>query len=202
MSQEVKALTATAKATKALLASSASLAKICNDLNVNVLANEQVLESIAEGQVKLDSLSAETAIAVRNQAVELELQVKENEAGVLDKLLSDRDLAKITVDEVAELRKTNLDLQADNMDAISKAVAIAVSSTKSKAETELANAVSEHKVESATLEANAVALGNEIAFLKRSISTLEENAKSERQARVDIAASEANKAGVVVNSGK
>ena len=73
---------------------------------------------------------------------------------------------------------------------------------KAKSEAELAKAVSAHLVESATLKADATALANEIVFLKRSITTLEANATSERQARVDIAASSAKQQAVQISTGK
>jgi hypothetical protein len=202
MSQVKKVLTATEKATKALTGVSATIMKQMTDLQVSIITNENIQEEVVLAQIKLENITNETDLAVRNQAVDLGLRVREDENKVLDGLLDSRKLAHITKDEAASMAKQIATLTQGNDNELTKAVAVAVAQAQSFANTKLAQANSTHAVETATLKANASALTNEISFLKASIKSLEASAVSEREARVSMAESASKASGVTVNSGK
>ena len=202
MSNASKVLSVTEKSTKALISATTGLGKILADLEVNVQLNEEVIESVYIQQAKLDSLGDQTLLEARKQTVELDLLVKENESDVLQCLLNKLDLAQITNTKLDELYVSLKVLQNGNTAELDKAVSQAVNADKARSSAVLANTVSEHKVTTATLIADAKALSNEIVFLKRSIDTLEVNAEEERKARIAIAESDAKKAGITFNNGK
>lgn len=200
MSEQVKALTVTAKATKTLLAAAATLGKTVTDLAENVMLNEAVLEQIAEGQQKLDSLAEATATEVRVQAVDLNLRVQENEDKVLNTLMGKKKLATITVDQLSSLNTEVEEARIDSDVAIQKAVSIAISSANRTHEAAISAAEAEHRVETAELLADVKSKNAEIAFMKTNITTLQETVNAEREARVAMADSASKASGVVVNT--
>ena len=195
-------LSNTEKATKALIAAQTGLSKAVDLFAANALENEAVLESVAVAKQELEAIGEETDIAVRKAKIDLDLRTQENEDAVLTGLLGDRGLVSIAEDELTDLQSRASNADFDNKAEVAKAVKAAVATATQEAKIAATQVDAAHAVESANLTANTTALQNEIAFLKRSIATLEENAKAEREARVQEAEARAKATGVTVNTSK
>ena len=111
-------------------------------------------------------------------------------------------LASITVADLTELSNDLDKAKGENMAAVEAAVKAAKSELHSSYGTQLAQLKNVQSVETATLNANAAAAQERIAFLLQELQAAREQLVAERNARVQIAEAEAKRQAVTVNAGK
>lgn len=194
-----KVLTATDKATKAFGTAQTSLKAAIEAAQAEL---PLILNQIEEKQSDLNALETQTKEKVRLAKVELDIQVKENEAAVLATLMKKAGYAVITTTELATLQTGLKTAEAFNQEEITKAVKIAEARKDTEHKAVLAEVTSEHRVASAKATADLEAANNKIGFLETQVAQLQDTITAERVARVDEAKARASAAGVVVNNGK
>lgn len=199
---QTKVLTVVDKSTKALTAAAVAVEKVMGELNGTVVLATELASDIEFKQSELNQIEKGIEIAEREAAAELNLRIKENRGVVLSTLMREAGYATITMDELSAIRDDVLEAQADNAEAIEKAVKAAESKLHASYTAQMATLKAEHKVAVAEKDASITAKTQQIGFLEVSIADLKATIAAERQARIDIAASEAQKQGVTVNNGK
>ena len=201
--EQITALNVTAKATKALETAVGALSKISIELTGNAALNESLLEQIAQGQLELNNLEEETNIAVRRQAVDLNLRVQENADQVLTDLLSQHKLARVTLTGLQQLVEELEATKATTEVVVDKAVSDAVADLTREHDAEILRVEANHAVNTAQLNATVTAKSTEIVFMQRQNALLEATITAEREARISMAEAASRASGVVVNtSGK
>ncbi len=200
MSKELHMITATTKAADTINKATTVLAKVTTELGFTVQAHEVLMGDIAEAQQNYDSIVTKTNIASREAEAELKLRIKENKEKVLLELLAEGKLAYITISKLEEVGQELITAKTDNKKEIDKAVAIAVNQCKAASDKEALEAESKHKVDVAEKDADIKAKDLQILFMEKQIQSLEDTIEKERIARVSIAASEAQKQGVTVQT--
>lgn len=200
MTVETKVITATTKAADAIGKSTTGLAKIVAELGSLVQDHGDLMDQIAEAQQELNGIHSKTETTIREAAADIKLRIKEDKIEVLNDLLEEFDLAHISTDTLNDMAEKIVALGADNDANLNKAVAIATNQTKAVGEKALAEAESNHKVDVAEKDAEIKAQSREIEFLSKQVASLEETISDERQARIQIAASESQKQGVTVQT--
>ena len=197
-----KTLTVVDRSTKALVTAADSVAKVIVDLNAVTAIAVNLSQDIEFKQSELNALSEQYASKEREEAADLRLRVKENEEKVLAELLKSRGVVAIPPAQIKDLENALAQSQASNEIAIATAVKEAESRVAASFNARLAAANSDHKVETATLQATNGSLTERNVFLTAQIAQLQAEIQKERDARVQIAQAESSKQGVVVNAGK
>ncbi|WAI96161.1 hypothetical protein [Vibrio phage vB_VhaP_PG11] len=184
---QVQAITVTTKATGALDKVVVAVTKAVADLQLVAEQHESLLVQVAEAQQNLDSLGETTAVAVRQQAVDLDLRVQENENEVLNHLLNTRGLTTIEPNALSALRdeatRANYDAQAE----ISKAVKAALAKAATDAKLEAAEKSQEVAVAAAETRARIESLEAQLMASKREVTSLTEQLSAEREAGIERA---------------
>lgn len=194
------------KSTRALTAAQVALSKTITELNSGVELLVQQQQELAtdlhfKGE-ELKAVSAKVEAAEREAAAEIRLRVLENSNTVLEELLTERGLITTTADVQTDLQDALKEAQQKAAQTEHEAVKAAETALHSHYASKLASQVSDHKVATAELNANAKAYITEIAMLKTQLNQAHADIKSEREARVQIAQAEAQKQGVTVNTAK
>ena len=117
-------------------------------------------------------------------------------------MLKARGLVAIEPGVVEGLRNELAVAQDSNKDAINAAVAAAERSAATQLNAVKSNLESAHKVAIAELNANSKADKDRIAMLTEQLEAARADLKAERETRLEIAKADANRQGVVVNTGK
>ena len=200
-SNEVKkTLTIVDRSTKALNAAADAVVKAAQDLQNITVASTQLTQDIEFKQSELDSLEEQLVIKQREQAAELRLRVKENADAVLAELLKERGLITTTTKDVKDLEAQLAKALADNSAEVEAAIQHTTAEITSVFKAQLAQKDSDHKVEIASLKANATAAQERITFLTAELAQARAQVEADRTARVEIAKAEAQRQGVVVNA--
>ena len=200
-SNEVKkTLTIVDRSTKALNTAADSVIKAAQDLQNIAIASTQLTQDIEFKQSELDSLEEQLVIKQREQAAELRLRVKENADAVLEELLKERGLITTTTKDVKDLEAQLAKALADNSAEVEAAIQHTTAEITSVFKAQLAQKDSDHKVEIASLKANATAAQERITFLTAELAQARAQVEADRTARVEIAKAEAQRQGVVVNA--
>lgn len=200
-SNEVKkTLTIVDRSTKALNTAADSVIKAAQDLQNIAIASTQLTQDIEFKQSELDSLEEQLVIKQREQAAELRLRVKENGDTVLAELLKERGLITTTTKEVKDLETQLSKALADNAEEIKSAIDHTTAEITTVFKAQLAQKDSDHKVEIASLKANATAAQERITYLTAELAQARAQVEADRTARVEIAKAEAQRQGVVVNA--
>jgi chromosome segregation ATPase len=200
--QEVKkVITAVDKSTKAMSKVTADLSKVMTELKSLTEVSEALAFDIEEKSSELRNISANISEEERKAKAELNLRILENAEAVLDKLLSERKLAKISTSDLSELQVALDEAKADNQAAIDAAVKSAETGAAISKSSAIAQLKSEHAVETAELKAQNSSLQSEIAFLKTNNEDLKKIIESEREARVKMSEN-ASQPTINVNGGK
>lgn len=207
MTDVKKVLTAVDKSTRALTSANDTFAKVVVDLTaqVNTLVAQQieVAQDIEFKQSELTSLQAQLDTAVRGNAAELRLRVREDEHTVLVELLNGRELAEISLADVRALRAELEQLTRDNTAEVKQAVEAATREVKRNADAELNSVKATHAIEIAQLNANANSDKQTIVLLREQLDNARSDLTAERAARVTTEQARSQAQGVVVNtSGK
>ena len=200
-SNEVKkTLTIVDRSTKALNTAADAVVKAAQDLQNITVASTQLTQDIEFKQSELDSLEEQLVIKQREQAAELRLRVKENADAVLAELLKERGLITTTTKDVKDVETQLAKALADNSAEVEAAIQHTTAEITSVFKAQLAQKDSDHKVEIASLKANATAAQERITFLTAELAQARAQVEADRTARVEIAKAEAQRQGVVVNA--
>ena len=200
-SNEVKkTLTIVDRSTKALNTAADAVVKAAQDLQNITVASTQLTQDIEFKQSELDSLEEQLVIKHREQAAELRLRVKENADAVLAELLKERGLITTTTKDVKDVEAQLAKALAENTAEIEAAIAHTTAEITSVFKAQLAQKDSDHKVEIASLKANATAAQERITYLTAELAQARAQVEADRTARVEIAKAEAQRQGVVVNA--
>ena len=200
-SNEVKkTLTIVDRSTKALNTAADAVVKAAQDLQNITVASTQLTQDIEFKQSELDNLEEQLVIKQREQAAELRLRVKENADAVLAELLKERGLITTTTKDVKDVESQLAKALADNSAEVEAAIQHTTAEITSVFKAQLAQKDSDHKVEIASLKANATAAQERITFLTAELAQARAQVEADRTARVEIAKAEAARQGVVVNA--
>lgn len=194
-----KILTATDRTVKAMQAAAATLSA---NIAAAQTALPELLGQIEMAQSDLAAIQQETQDKVRRAKVDLSLQVEENKGKVLDSLLKEAGLAKISMAELTKLSSDLLTAQRSNNEETTKAVAAAVATVRAEATATVERQDAAHRVAVAEKDAALTAKDMQIGMLQDSIARLEATIVAEREARVAEAEARSRAQGVVVNNSK
>lgn len=202
MSDSKTVISVTERATKALTAASGNLAKVVADLATLSEGSEAISQEIQFKQQELGQIEVQFGEKFAEEKSKLKIKVLENEDAVLNSLLKTRGLVAIEPAVVDGLRNELAVAQDSNEDAINAAVAAAERSAAIQLNTVKSNLESAHKVAIAELNANTKADKDRITMLTEQLEAARGDLKAERETRLEIAKADANRQGVVVNTGK
>ena len=200
MSEVKNVITIAERATKTLVTTSTTASKLMAELQGIAATIPALAEEIEFKQGQLTQIENDTKVKIREAKAELTLKITENEGSVLESLMSKRELATITNDELALLRQSIEDAKATAEAETKKAVAIAVAQANSAKDAAHAEADAKAKIDAATAKAQLDAKDQEIKFQEKTIANLESIITEERKARVDEAQARSNSQITVNNS--
>ena len=202
MSDSKTVISVTERATKAVATAATGLSKVVADLQSLAEGSERISQEIQFKQQELGNIEAQFNEKLAEEKSKLKIKVLENEDGVLNALLKARGLVAIEPGVVDGLRNELAVAQDSNEDAINSAVAAAERSAAIQLNAVKSNLESAHKVAIAELNANTKADKDRIAMLTEQLEAARADLKAERETRLEIAKADANRQGVVVNTGK
>ena len=202
MSDSKTVISVTERATKAVATAASGLSKVVADLQSLADGSERISQEIQFKQQELGQIEAQFDEKFAEEKSKLKIKVLENEDGVLNALLKARGLVAIEPGVVDGLRNELAVAKDSNEDAINTAVADAKQKVYSELNAVKANLEASHKVAIAELNANTKADKDRIAMLTEQLEAAREDLKAERETRLEIAKADANRQGVVVNTGK
>lgn len=202
MSDSKTVISVTERATKAVATAATGLSKVVADLQSLAEGSERISQEIQFKQQELGNIEAQFNEKLAEEKSKLKIKVLENEDGVLNALLKARGLVAIEPGVVDGLRNELAVAQDSNEDAINAAVAAAERSAAIQLNSVKSNLESAHKVAIAELNANTKADKDRIAMLTEQLEAARADLKAERETRLEIAKADANRQGVVVNTGK
>lgn len=201
-----KVLTVIERANKNLIAAQQASEKATEqaqkDLAELTAAEAKVAEAIEVKNDELATLNAQYAMQLREQQAELAMRVKENSEEVLEELLAQFGLARISGEDLQELANAKKEAESNLETAVEEAVIAKAATLNSVHASAMKEAGYKHDLASAELQAQVKALRKENAFLVAQLHEAHDNLAAEREARIQIAASEAQRQGVTVNTGK
>ncbi len=202
MSDSKTVISVTERATKAVATAATGLSKVVADLQSLAEGSERISQEIQFKQQELGNIEAQFNEKLAEEKSKLKIKVLENEDGVLNALLKARGLVAIEPGVVDGLRNELAVAQDSNEDAINASVAAAERSAAIQLNAVKSNLESAHKVAIAELNANTKADKDRIAMLTEQLEAARADLKAERETRLEIAKADANRQGVVVNTGK
>ncbi|AGZ17555.1 hypothetical protein X824_gp268 [Escherichia phage 4MG] len=202
MSDSKTVISVTERATKAVATAASGLSKVVADLQSLADGSERISQEIQFKQQELGQIEAQFDEKFAEEKSKLKIKVLENEDGVLNALLKARGLVAIEPGVVDGLRNELAVAKDSNEDAINTAVADAKQKVYAELNAVKANLEASHKVAIAELNANTKADKDRIAMLTEQLEAAREDLKAERETRLEIAKADANRQGVVVNTGK
>ena len=191
--QTDKSLTIVDKSTRIFNAAAENIRKVLAEVQgveeiVATLANDVEFKEDA-----LKNLNQQFDLKYREQQAELRLKVKEDEEVVLNTLVKARKSVLISTAELGELHTAIESLKSSNEEEIALAVTQAIKEVKATCAQEVAALIATHQVEGAQHVSSIESLNKMNQFLTAQVTQLQNEASSERQARVSIAQAEANK---------
>ena len=130
-------------------------------------------EQISVANIQLSELKTDHATQVRENAIELNIAVRENESRVLNSILEKRDLVTLPRTDLYTLTKRANTAVRDVQDEIDKAVKDAVSAKSHEYTTRILNLTKDHEVAIAQLNANSSADAKRIEQLEAQVRSLE-----------------------------
>lgn len=202
MSDSKTVISVTERATKAVSTAAAGLTKVVAELQSLADNSENISQEIQFKQQELGQIEVQFNEKLAEEKSKLKIKVLENEDAVLTSLLKARGVVAVEPGLVESLRVELAMAQDSNEDAISAAVADAKRSAAIELNAVKANLEASHKVAIAELNANTKADKDRIAMLTEQLEAARGDLKAERETRLEIAKADANRQGVVVNTGK
>lgn len=202
MSDSKTVISVTERATKAVATAATGLSKVVAELQSLAEGSERISQEIQFKQQELGNIEVQFNEKLAEEKSKLKIKVLENEDGVLNTLLKARGLVAIEPGVVDGLRHELAVAQSGNEDVINTAVDAAKRSAAIELNAVKSNLESAHKVAIAELNANTKADKDRIAMLTEQLEAARADLKAERETRLEIAKADANRQGVVVNTGK
>lgn len=202
MSEVKKVITVSERAAKGVIKATLDLGKVVSELNSLAQSGLTLAEEIEFKQSQLADIDNQINIKEREGAAHLRLKVIEDEDKVLGHLMRSRGLASISVADLDQLNMRVSVAEAGNAEAVEDARVTAFRQADSEAKARISQLQSEHRVEMAELNANSKAKDDRIISLEGQVARLQDDAKAERETRLEIARAESQRQGVTVNTGK
>lgn len=172
--------------TRALAQTGAQLQKLLVALPATVDAQLAAIQEnanlIADQALEVEANKKAIEAQVRDAAAEVRLQVKEDKESVLTDLLGEFGLTGVKPEVIRELSLRAETAELTLKQAEWHAVDAAVKSANAAAASKLQTVESNHKVEIATLNANATRDADLIAGLKVQVADLQETIRLNREA--------------------
>lgn len=190
------------KAVKALDASTKQQQVAVDALNDLRDELDSLNEQISVATIQLSELKTDHATQVRENVIELNIAVRENESRVLKHILEKHGLVSLAVTDLHTLTKRANTAERAAQDEIDNAVHNAVTAKAMDYSNRILSLARDHEVQIAQLNANSSADAKRIQQLEAQVESLEAKAQAELDARIEIAKAESNKQGVTVNTGK
>lgn len=183
----LKVLTETGRAAKALVTASENLSKVVLSIGSFTAEVNDIVEQIDIKQGELSQLDGVYADKLRQHKIELKFKIQENENAELNILLNNRGLVAVSEDKVDSLEKQITDLTAGQ----EKAVASEVNKVKAVLNSEHMNAIKikdlEHSNTTAKVNAELESANAKIKYLEDALETANKALDAERAARIEIA---------------
>ncbi len=165
-------------------------------------AEAKVAEAIEIKNDELTMLTSQFDMQFREAQAELAIRIKENNAAVLSELLEAAGLTSIAKADLLAIYEARNEAIESKEQAIEEAVNAKAAQLHSVHASAIKEAGYKHELASAELHAQVEALRKENTFLVSQLHEARGNLAAEREARVQIAASEAQRQGTIVNTGK
>lgn len=183
----LKVLTETGRAAKALVTASENLSKVVLSIGSFTAEVNDIVEQIDIKQGELSQLDGVYADKLRQHKIELKFKIQENENAELNILLNNRGLVAVSEDKVDSLEKQLTDLTAGQ----EKAVTSEVNKVKAVLNSEHMNAIKikdlEHSNATAKVNAELESANAKIKYLEDALETANKALDAERAARIEIA---------------
>ncbi len=183
----LKVLTETGRAAKALVTASENLSKVVLSIGSFTAEVNDIVEQIDIKQGELSQLDGVYADKLRQHKIELKFKIQENENAELNILLNNRGLVAVSEDKVDSLEKQITDLTAGQ----EKAVTSEVNKVKAVLNSEHMNAIKikdlEHSNATAKVNAELESANAKIKYLEDALETANKALDAERAARIEIA---------------
>lgn len=202
MSDTKTVVSVTERATKAAAAAAGNLSKVVLELQSLAEGSEQISQEIQFKQKELSQIDTQYDEKLAEAKSALKIKTLENEDAVVNNILKARGLVSINPQEVSQLRNDLAVALDSNEDAVNSAVSAAQSSSARELQARLASQESTHKIAVAELNAGNSAKDSRIKDLEAQVTELRDQIKAERDTRLEIAKADANRAAVVVQTGK
>lgn len=190
------------RANKAIQTSVAALAKTAADLTTLVQQSEAVSLQIEDKNAELAELQANNDTAFREGAAELRLRVKEDRGTVLQQLMAEDGLARISGENLTALQTSLAEALRKDDAELKAAVAQAVAAAQRDAKATAVEVAARNSVENAGKDAQITSLTDKLTFMSQQVVNLQAQIDAERNTRQAIAQADAGRQGVVVNTGK
>ena len=175
--------------TRALAQTGAQLQKLLVALPATVDAQLTAIQEnanlIADQALEVEANKKAIEAQVRDAAAEVRLQVKEDKESVLTDLLGEFGLTGVKPEALRELNQRVETAEFTLKQAEWHAVDAAVKSANAAAASKLQTVESNHKVEIATLYANAARDSDLIAALRKQVESLEATLVAQRDAETE-----------------
>ena len=183
----VKVLTETGRATKALVSASDNLSKVV--LSVSAFAQEvnDIVEQIDIKQGELSQLDAIYADKLRQHKIDLNFKIQENAEAELNNLLDAKGLVAVSADTIDKLEGEIETLVESRDDAIKSEVAKAVNVIKAETSNQIKIKDLEHTNATAKVNAELDSANSKIKYLEDALETANKALDAERAARIEIA---------------
>ena len=139
---------------------------------------------------------------MRENAIELNIAVRENESRVLNSILGKHGLVSLAKTDLDTLTKRANTAERDVQAEIDNAVHNVVTAKAMDYSNRILSLARDHEAQIAQLNANSSADAKRIEQLEAQVKSLETKAQAELHARIEIAKADSNKQGVTVNTGK
>lgn len=194
--------TVISRVTKGMEKSISDAEKMMSDLKGLASIAASVAEEIEIKTGELVQLEADTAIKVREQAIQFNLAVQENKDQVLFDLLKEKEYATISVSELNLLKNKLVALESDNSEAIAEAVSTATAILNREHVAIKSELTSTHNVQVAEYKADIRSLTHQVEQMSNTITNLQHTIDQERLARVEISKSQSQPTINVGNTGK
>ncbi|QEQ94939.1 hypothetical protein pEaSNUABM56_00161 [Erwinia phage pEa_SNUABM_56] len=202
MSDTKTVVSVTERATKAVTAAAGNLSKVVTELLTLAEGSEQISQEIQFKQKELSQIDTQYDEKLAEAKSALKIKTLENEDAVVNNILKSRGLVSINPQEVSQLRTDLATALESNEDAVSAAVSAAQSASARELQSRLSSQESTHKIAIAELNAGNTAKDSRIKDLEAQVTELREQIKAERDTRLEIAKADAQRAAVVVQTGK
>lgn len=183
----VKVLTETGRATKALVTAGENLSKVVLSISAFIQEVNEIVEQIDIKQGELSQLDALYTDKLRQHKIDLNFKIQENAEAELNNLLDSKGLVAVSADTISKLESEIETLVDSRDDAIKSEVAKAVNAVKSETSNQIKIKDLEHTNATAKVNAELDSANSKIKYLEDALETANKALDAERAARIEIA---------------